>query len=60
MPLIFNNDEGVEDTIIRVRHFEGDVLHEREELVAVDLDLTKKVKKGLLYVGITPKDCKPL
>lgn len=60
MPIIFNNDNGVEDTIIRVRHFEGDVLHEREELIAVDLALTKKVKKGELYVGITPKDCKPL
>ena len=33
MPLIFNNDEGVEDTIIRVRHFEGEHLNEREEVI---------------------------
>lgn len=60
MPLIFNNDEGVEDTIIRVRHFEGTELHEREELIAVNIELTDKVNKGELYVGITSKDCKQL
>lgn len=60
MPLIFNNEDGVEETIIRVRHFEGKDLNEREELTAVNAELTKKVKKGILHVGITPKDCKQL
>lgn len=60
MPIIFNNDEGVEETIIRARHFEGGMMHEREEIIAIDHDLTKKVKSGKLYVGITSKDCKSL
>jgi len=60
MSLIFNNDEGVEEIIIRVRHFEGTELNEREEIIAIDLDLTKKVKNGELHVGITSKDCKKI
>lgn len=59
MPIIFNNDEGVEETIIRCRHFE-DEEHEREEIVAINHDLTKKIENGSLYVGVTEKDCKPI
>lgn len=59
MPIIFNNDEGIEETIIRCRHFE-DEEHEREEIVAINHDLTKKVENGSLYVGVTEKDCKPI
>lgn len=58
--LIFNNDEGFEETIIRVRHFEGNDLNEREEIIAINLHLTKEVKKGNLYVGISNKDCKSI
>lgn len=59
MPIIFNNDEGIEETIIRCRHFE-DEEHEREEIVAINHDLTKKIENGSLYVGVTEKDCKPI
>lgn len=59
MPIIFNNDEGVEETIIRCRHFE-DEEHEREEIVVINHDLTKKIENGSLYVGVTEKDCKPI
>lgn len=59
MPIIFNNDEGVEETIIRCRHFE-DEEHEREEIVAINHDLTKKIENGSLYVGVTEKDCKQI
>ena len=60
MPIIFNNEEGFEETIIRLRHFEGEDLNEREEVVAVNDDITKKIKKGELYVGLTAKDCSKL
>lgn len=57
MPVIFNNEAGVEETIIRLRHFEGDDLNEREEVVAIDNGLTKKVKSGKLLVGIDNSHC---
>jgi hypothetical protein len=58
--LIFNNEEGREETIIRARHFEGEELNEREEITAISQELTKKVKKGILYVGLSERDCKQL
>jgi len=60
MPIIFNNEQGVEETIIRCRHFEDEIENEREELIAVSEYLTDKVNNGELYVGITEKDCKPI
>ena len=60
MPLIFNNEAGIEETIIRLRHFEGDVLNEREEVIAVDKVLTKAVKSGKLLVGIDNNHCSSL
>jgi len=60
LPIIFNNEQGVEETIIRLRHFEGEELNEREEVIAISEDLTKKVKKGQLYVGINQSNCKPI
>jgi hypothetical protein len=58
--LIFNNEQGVEETIIRARHFDGEELNEREEITAVNQELTKKVKSGTLYVGLNERDCKKL
>jgi hypothetical protein len=58
--LIFNNEKGVEETIIRARHFDGEELNEREEITAVNQELTKKVKNGTLYVGLNERDCKKL
>lgn len=60
LPIIFNNEKGVEETIIRVRHFEGEELNEREEIIAIDLDLTKKVKKGDLLIGTSSQNIKPI
>ena len=60
LPIIFNNEQGVEETIIRLRHFEGKDLNEREEVIAVNNDLTKKVKKGELLVGVNQLNCKSL
>lgn len=60
LSIIFNNDEGVEETIIRLRHFEDEEMNPREEIVAVNAELTKKVKNGELYVGTSPNDCKKI
>lgn len=60
MPIIFNNEQGVEETIIRLRHFEGDELNEREEVIAIDNTLTKMVKSGKLLVGIDHNQCEKL
>ncbi len=60
MPIIFNNEEGVEETIIRCRHFEDEVENEREELIAISQYLTDKVNEGSVFIGINEKDCKPL
>lgn len=57
--IIFNNDEGREETILRCRHYENEE-HEREELIAVSQYLTEKVKKGELLIGLTNKDCKKI
>jgi len=55
-PVIFNNEKGVEETIIRVRHFENEC-NEREEILAINNSLTEKLNKGELLVGISNKDC---
>jgi hypothetical protein len=57
LSIIFNNEQGVEETIVRVRHFEGEDLHEREEIIAIDNALTKMVKAGKLLVGIDHNHC---
>lgn len=59
-PIIFNNENGMEETIIRVRHFEGDILNEREEVMAINLALTRKIKSGKLFVGTNQNDCNKL
>lgn len=51
--------DGRDRNIIRVRDT-GYHEYDREELVAVNEDYTKQVKNGILYVGLTTTDCKPL
>jgi len=58
--IIFRNEKGIEEKIIRFRHFENIKDHEREEIIAVNHSLTKKVLSGELYVGLTPPESKPL
>jgi hypothetical protein len=58
MPIIFVNEDGIEETIIRMRTYEG--YSDREEVIAINYELTEKVLSGEVYVGVTEKDCKPL
>ena len=53
-------DNGRERRIIRLRHFEDEPEHEREEIILVHHNFTKKVNKGELLLGLTPSDAKPL
>lgn len=57
--IIFQNEKGQEDNLIRLRHYENEV-GEREEVVAVDLDATHKVFSGEYWVGLNPQNAKPL
>jgi hypothetical protein len=50
--IIFIGTKGVEERIIRCRHFE-DECNEREEIVCVDQYLTDKVNKAELLIGIS-------
>ena len=58
MPIIFVNEKGIEQTIIRLRSSED--YSNREEIVAVDYEITDKINSGEYYVGVNEKDCKPL
>jgi len=51
--IIFQDIDGKENKIIRLRHFE-DEYNDREEIISVMHELTKKVKKGKLLIGIEP------
>lgn len=57
--LVFQDSNGQEGNIIRCRHYEGEE-HEREEIIAIDKGLTKLVKNGEYYIGLSVKDCKPI
>jgi len=57
--IIFRSEKGVEEKIIRCRHFENET-NEREEITAIDNHLTKMVAEGKYYVGISVTDAKPL
>jgi hypothetical protein len=48
--VIFQGDDGKEESLIRLRHFEGEE-NEREEIIAVDHHLTGLVKSGKILVG---------
>jgi len=51
--IIFQGTNGREERLIRFRHFPGQE-HEREEVIAVDEYLTKRVNNKELIVGLTP------
>jgi hypothetical protein len=57
--VIFQGDDGTEQFLIRIRHYEKEY-NEREEVIAVDHELTEMVKKGDVLVGYTPIDAKKL
>lgn len=54
--IIYQNKDGREGNLIRVRHSE-DPNFDREEVSAISHYLTEQVKEGKLKIGITPKDC---
>lgn len=58
--VIFQNERLIEERIIRFRPF-GDEENFREpEAIAIMDDLTKLVKNGKYFVGLSEKDCKPI
>lgn len=57
--IIFRGDNGVDEKIIRLRHFEKDK-SDREEVIAIDKDITNKIKKGELHIGYNELDCKSI
>jgi len=57
--ITFRNEKGVDEVIVRCRHYE-DEDNEREEIIAIADDMTAKLKKGKLLIGLSPNDCKQL
>jgi hypothetical protein len=57
--IIFQDSNGREGRIIRLRHYEGEY-HDREEIIMVRHDLTNKLNNGELLIGLSPSDCKKL
>ena len=53
--VIFQDLDGKENRVIRVRNS-----GERDEMIAIDHDATKKVMEYKLLVGLTPNDAKPI
>lgn len=58
MPIIFLNEKGNDETIIRIRTYKE--YNEREEVAAIDEGLTEKLEKGELLIGISENNCKTL
>lgn len=58
--ITFRNELGVDENIIRFRPFGNEEEGREEEAIAIMEDMTKKVKKGDLLIGLTKNDCKPL
>jgi hypothetical protein len=55
--IIFRNEKGRDETIIRCRHYEEED-HERNEIVAIRHDLTEKVNEGKLLIGLSASTAK--
>lgn len=58
--IIFQESNGREGNLIRCRHWEDDEFHEREEIVAIHHEYTKKVNEGKLLIGLSPSEAKLL
>lgn len=56
--IIFQDTNGREGRVIRCRHY--DYRHDREEIIAINNVLTKKVYSGELLIGLSISDCKTL
>lgn len=58
--VIFRNEKGVEETIIRFRPFGDTLTNREEEAIAILNEETEKVLNGELLVGIEISDAKPI
>lgn len=59
--LVFQGINGQEERVIRVRYYNEDEPHEREdEIIAIDHSLTKKIKSGECLIGLTPSKAEKL
>ena len=56
--IIYQDDNGREEHVIRLRYFPDG--NERNEVVGIDYDLTKKVENGKILVGLSDSDAKKL
>lgn len=57
--IIYQGTSGKEEHLIRCRHYENEV-NDREEVMAISHDMTSKLKKGKLLIGIEEKDAKKI
>lgn len=57
--IVFMGDNGQEERIIRLRHYENEI-NEREEIVCVDENITQKIEKRELLIGNSVSDAKYL
>jgi len=57
--ILFRNEKGVDEHIVRCRHFENET-HTREEIIAIDENLTEQLYEGKLRVGTTPQNAKSI
>jgi len=57
--IVFQGLSGREENVIRFRHSDEQEL-DREEVVCIEHTLSKKVKSGELFVGLTPQDAKSI
>ena len=56
--IIFQNEHGREDRIIRLRYYDHE--HERNEVIAIEDGLTEMIKNGEILVGFTPDEAHKL
>lgn len=57
--VIFQGEDGTEQRLIRLRHFEDD-FNDREEIIAIDHSTTKKVINGDILIGYSKSDAQKL
>lgn len=58
--IVYQDKDGRESRLIRFRSSEDEKTKREQEIVAIAHDLTAKVQKEQLYVGLNKSDCKPL
>ena len=57
--IIFQDINGRQGNVIRFRHSDDEEI-EQEEIVAISHSMTKELKAGKIWAGLTTSDCKPL